>query len=300
LNLTINYTNDFANGTRVDAVLGFGNTTKGDVWKCSAIAFDGSDYSSWINSSSLTILNTPPVVTLTIPENNNITTNRTPSFTWNGSDDDGDAMSYEFNMSLIASSTCSEANRYVQSISNSNYTLTSEIKCFSDNGDYYVWSVRANDGSVFGEWAPYRNISLLSLLDIKLLVDKVEFGEIKYLGSNDTTTNSPPPFLIQNDGNSLINVTIEATDLWRTVQNPSAFYKFKVDNSTEPGAFDWAKSVTTFTNMPLVGSAQMCIAAFNYTDATDSAEVDLYVSVPAMEPSGLRNSTVTFSAIFAE
>ena len=300
LNLTIDYSNNFANGTRVDAVLGFGNTTKGDVWKCSARVFDGTDYSAWVNSSSLTILNTPPTITLTNPENNNITTNRTPSFTWIGNDDDGDSLTYEFNMSLVASSTCSEPDRYVQDILNSNYTLTSEIKCFIDNGDYYVWSARAYDESVFGDWAQYRNISLASLLSTILLVDKVEFGEIKYLGSNDTTTNSPLPFLIQNNGNSFINITIEATDLWSRVSNPSQHYKFKADNSTETGAFDWAKSTTTFTNMPPVGSGQICIAALNYSDATDSAEIDIYVSVPPMESSGTRNSTVTFTAIFAE
>jgi len=35
-------------------------TTKGDVWIFSARVYDGTDWSSWINSSEFTILNTPP------------------------------------------------------------------------------------------------------------------------------------------------------------------------------------------------------------------------------------------------
>ncbi|MCX8159230.1 MAG: LamG domain-containing protein, partial [Candidatus Pacearchaeota archaeon] len=300
LNLTIDYNNSYSNGTRIDAVLGYGNTTKGEVWHCSVRAFDGSVYSDWINSTNISILNSLPVVTLISPGNNNQTTNRTQMFIWSGVDDDGDVLSYEFNMSLVASSTCYDGDKYVSGLSTTNYTLTSPMKCFIDKGDYYKWSVRASDGSGFGDWANYWNVSLKSLLALNLLIDKVEFGLIKYLGSNDTTNNSPLPFLLENNGNSLVNVTIKATDFWKMATNPSSYYRYKIDNSSELNSFNWAGSVTTFSNMPSITNEQRCIAYLNYSSMNNSAEIDIYVQVPSMETGGYKNSTVVFTGVFAE
>jgi hypothetical protein len=60
LNLTINYNNNYVSGTLFDASLKAGNLTKNDIWKCGLRTYDSWNYSSWSNSSNLTILNQPP------------------------------------------------------------------------------------------------------------------------------------------------------------------------------------------------------------------------------------------------
>ena len=52
--------------------------------------------------------------------------------------------------------------------------------------------------------------------------------------------------------------------------------------------------------MPLNGSAVTSIADFNYTDATDTAEIDVYIDVPPNEGSDVRSSSITFMASLAE
>ena len=60
LNLTIDYNNSYSNASTFGALLGSGNTSKSDNWSCSLRLHDGTDYSSWANSSNLTILANPP------------------------------------------------------------------------------------------------------------------------------------------------------------------------------------------------------------------------------------------------
>lgn len=55
--LQIDYNNDYPNGTNFIATLGDRNTTIGSVWKCAIRIFDGSLYTEWANSTTLTITN---------------------------------------------------------------------------------------------------------------------------------------------------------------------------------------------------------------------------------------------------
>jgi hypothetical protein len=275
-------------------------TAKGESWKCSINVTDGENSTGFIDSNTITILNTPPSVTLVLPANGDAATNRTPTFTWTGSDDDEDSMTYEFNISLVAASTCSEADRLIGGLNDPNYTAATDFKCLSDNGDYYVWSARANDGSEWGDWAGYYVAKITAIVAISLPTNSIDFGLIGNLKSKNTTTDSPAPFIIQNDGNVLVNVSITATDIWASVVNPSQYYKFKIDNSAEAGSFGWDGSVTSFTNMPDSLTPLMCIADFAYPDSTDSAEIDVYVEVPAAETPGSRSSNVTVTASLGE
>ena len=263
--------------------------------------FDGWEYSGWGTSGNLTILNSPPVVTLLLPPNNNKTTDRTPTFTWSASDDDNDAMGYEFNISLVPAGFCSDADIYAQGLGSGTYTLTSDLNCFDDNGDYYIWSARANDSEGFGNWASYRNINISTLIIINLTTDLIEFGSVIPPSSNDTTDNSPAPFVLQNDGNVKVNVTAGASSLWEAIANPNQYYKFKIDNKTdELNSFNWLASLTSWTNMPLTASAILGIVELKYPDANDTAEIDVYVEIPPNEPPGTKNSTVTFTASLGE
>ena len=138
------------------------------------------------------------------------------------------------------------------------------------------------------------------MLTISLPVDGVNFGSISYLSSNDTSDNSPLPLVIQNDGNCMVNVSLNASQLWSTVGEASDKYTFKIDNkSGEDGAFDWLSSLTSWTNMPIT-SAVVGISGFNYSDSVDSAEVDVYIEVPSNEPPATRSSLVVFTSSLDE
>jgi len=60
LNLTVDYNESYPNNYEFNAILGSGNISSGNVWKCGMRLYDGSEYSGWGNSSDLTIVDTDP------------------------------------------------------------------------------------------------------------------------------------------------------------------------------------------------------------------------------------------------
>lgn len=58
LQISQTYTS-YASGSNFNSVLLEGNTSAGDIWKCSLRLYDGKEYSDWVNSSSLTVLPIP-------------------------------------------------------------------------------------------------------------------------------------------------------------------------------------------------------------------------------------------------
>jgi len=302
--------NDYENSTFFNAVLDSGNTTKGDIWTCGMKLFDGIDYSELVNSTeSVTILNSPPPIpTLLSPLDSSTTTNRLPTFSWGGvtEDDDGDVVLFELNISCynLAGGVCAgsgDDSRFYSGLSSTSYTLLDELKYFIDNGDYYNWTVRATDGIDPSDWSQEFRLNVTSLVEISLPNNSVEFGVISPQGNRNTLTNDPIPFLIRNDGNVFVNVTIRATDLWAKQANPSVYYQYKVDeNPLEPNSFNSLLSRILFRNMPLDSSPELAIAELNYSDSTDSVEIDINITVPFDEPADVRSSTVTFTASLAE
>ena len=285
---------------RTDLIVGQ-ETAKGEIWFARVTPNDGTLDGIERQSNNVTILNTPPVVTLVAPSDGNTTTDRTPTFNWSGFDADGDSLTYDFNITLAASSTCSEADRFFSSLTDENLTLSSELLCLFDNGDHYDWTVRASDGVVNGSYATEFSINISALIQISLPVSVVEFGALGFFDTNDTSDDFPAPIVVQNDGNAFVNVTIEATSLWDTFDNPTDFYTYKVDNvSAENGSFNFGSSTTSFSNIPLFSSAEIAIVELNKTNATDSAEVDIFVDIPPDEVGGLKTSNVTFTASLAE
>ncbi|MBU2562336.1 MAG: hypothetical protein KKF68_01620 [Nanoarchaeota archaeon] len=299
-NLTVDYNNSYDSGTNFGAILNATNTSKTENWTCSMRFYDGTDYSSWVNSTNLTILNTLPVVTLTFPDNNNITTNRTQRFNWTASDADGDSLTYQMNITLHALSLCTDPTREDTGISVQTYIPSPYLNCLKDNNDYYNWTVRASDDgdATYGDWATPRKIEIQSEIQVSLPVDVVNFGSIIPGETNDTTDNSPLPFEIQNDGNCMLNITLNATNLLDSVSNPSANFRYKIDNkSGENGSFSFQSNVE-WTQMPLI--AGLAIIELNWSDDTDMAEVDLEITVPTNEPSGNKSSIIYFISSLGE
>ena len=254
--------------------------------------------------------NSAPVVSLISPSNGNSTTNRRPTFVWNATDDDGDALTYQINITAKAYTgspvtICSDNVLATVDDGSLNYTPTYDLKCLWDNGYEYNWSVRANDGVLLSNWSASFTLNISALIDIRLNISLINFSLMGLNDKDNTTDNSPQPFVIQNDGNSFAHINISATNLFETVSNPSSYYQFKIGNNTvytpnENGSFNWSGSVTTFTNMPNSATRLFAISYLNYSNATDSARVDVLIQVPSSEPPGSRNSTVTFYAILGE
>jgi len=130
----------------------------------------------------------------------------------------------------------------------------------------------------------------------------VAFNNLAYTVSNQTnqSTNSPAPFILQNDGNALLNISLASSSLWFTVANPNQYYRFKADNvSTENGSFDWRLSTTVFTNVPLLDT--LAVVNLNYTNVSmNSVALDLFVQSPPNEPANYHNATITFTSRLTE
>jgi uncharacterized delta-60 repeat protein len=300
LDFSLNFNNDYSNGTVFSTTLDDANTTKGDVWKCGVRVYDGQDYSSWKNSTGLTILNTLPTVSLISPADGASVTDRTPLLEWDGSDDDGDSLTYEVNVSLVPSSLCTDSDRNPSGLSDENYTVSPYLNCLYDNGDYYIWNVRASDDEGTGSWSSTRSFNVTAEIIISLPNDAIEFGNMNNDDSKDTTTDNPAPFTIQNDGNCLINITINGTQLFDLASGASDYYKYKIDNVTgEEGSFNWGGSVTTWGQMPIT-TTELAIVELDWDDANDIAEADLYVLVPTSEGAGTKETTVYFTASLGE
>ena len=211
-------------------------------------------------------------------------------------DDDQDNLAYDIN--ILCWPGCSSDNRYITNLLDSNYTIVNDLKFLSDNGLHYNWSARANDGEDYGNWTAERRIDIQAFLAISLVNSSVNFGILKNNENANTTNESFSPLLIQNDGNSFLDISINATSLFTSDPSPTTNYQFKINNSTEPGAFDWLQSLVSWTNTPI--TTIMAIAKLNYSDSTDSAEIDLSVTVPNDESAGDKFSIILFTSSLGE
>ena len=307
-NFSLEYNGSYSNGSLFVAALNFSNTTKNEVWGCGMRVFDvGISDSSFINSTldvNITILNTLPIVALDYPLYNQSTTNRTLNFSWTGSDDDGDTLEYELNVSLVASSLCTDSDRYIEKTTlgtTSNYIMDPFLRCLWDNLDYYNWTARAHDGDGFGEWnASARNLTISSDVSVSLPVYEINFGKMNISDNDDTTDNDPKPLVIQNDGNAYLNISLNVSSLWDSVVLPDSSFTFKINNVTD-GCFHHANSTTSFTNAPVTKVDVIRKLNFSfYQTACNNATIDINVSVPSDEPDGNKTSFITLTSVLGE
>jgi hypothetical protein len=272
---------------------------------------DFTDNETDWNNGTVTVLNTPPdQVTLTTPANGNSTTDRTPMFSWEeGNDDDDDGLEYTINITCGytgGGSDCSDDNREVTVVGSlncsgdgfCNYTPSEEFQYFGDDNYYYNWSVRPYDGEDNGAWSDVWNFSVSTNVSITLYVDSVDFDIILPGTSNDTEDESPEPFKLRNDGNCFIDINISSTDLlWDTQASPSGYFMYKADNVTgELGSLNWSSENTTKSWTPIPLSNSSVISYMNYSDASDEAEIEIYIEVPESERAGTKTSTLQFTA----
>ena len=185
-------------------------------------------------------------------------------------------------------------------IADTRFIPSTDLLCLYDNGYYYTWRVRANDGDGNGSWSSDFIVNISSDLTITLTTDAINFGSLDPGESNDTSDNSPLPFVLVNDGAVMANISVNATALWDGAVVNSSYYQFKVDNvSGEDGAFRWLTSITDWFNIS-INSYTIAIDALNYTNNKDSAEIDINIEVPPNEGPGLKTSTIIFKSELGE
>jgi len=155
------------------------------------------------------------------------------------------------------------------------------------------------------------NATLASEVHIQLLVPTVEFHTILKGQYNDTTDFDPHPFVLRNNGSSVINVSIgESTSggsgsLWAQDDTCESCFQY---NST-PNGSSGAVAYTVWTNF--AGSAEAASAGalstnpanlvYNLTPTDSGAnerDVDVHLNItpPSGEGGGDKEATIYFLA----
>jgi len=275
------------------------NLTRGNTIGWRFYANDTTNNLNYTDIWTFIVNNTPPsTVNLSYPLNNSVITNTTPRFNWtNITDADNDKILYD--LFINCSVGCSVDNRQIYNITDANYTISPPLKYYQDDGYSYQWWVRAFDNLSYSANSTKFNFTIASSVVISLPTANISFGELEVNEQNDTTDDNPPPIVIQNDGNSYINVNITIDSyIWASNQSPSEYFQYKIDNVTgEEDAFNSTSSATAWTYFN--ASANLTsIIEFNYSDDRDSAEIDINLTVPPDEPPGNKESNIIFTGYY--
>jgi hypothetical protein len=245
-------------------------------------------YKNWLGFY-YTVAGLPSKVTLTSPSDNSIITNRTPLFNWTAATG-ATPITYEL---LIQRESCQDLGSCVTDLINvtgiegTNYTITDML----DVDAVYNWTVRANNSIDYGEYADTFNFTVNSLVSLTLPTSSVDFGTLALEANENTTDGSPAPIKVENDGNILINVSIYANEsLWKSQNLNTSYFQFKADNSIF--VMTWSSPRSTQDWLNVSSFALPVIKQLNFSDATDIAEIELYVTVPTDEPAGTKISTL--------
>ena len=214
---------------------------------------------------------------------------RTPNFNWTTeTDPDGDNVDYTINITCGTGCPVNCADVNVNSISDSNYTVASAL-CVDQS---YNWSVSACDTYNACNTSVIWNFTIASVGDLAFLINATGFRNMSLGENNDTTDDSPTPFVVRNTGNVLLNVTVNASALFSSVAMDTLYYRFMADdNESGPSdSYDTTCSQTAFANMNT--SSKIIFCNMSYEDANDEGEIELNVTVPNDEPAGTKTSTI--------
>ena len=279
----------------------FTNLANG-VYNYSAYAIDSFGKLTITTERSVNVSgNTAPTISILGPDDNNRTFDRTPTFTYEGSDAEGDSLIYDINITKEGASLCSDYNLDVQDYGEESYTPSVDLLCLDDNNDYYEWTVRACENETnelfCSDWTSVRTINITSLIDISLPTDSVLFGTMTINEVKNTTDPSLSPLAIQNDGNAKINISMNATQIWTSVsEDVSEYFQSKVGEYV--GKASWAN--TSWFQIPTISGFAIMASDLNYSDDSDDLDVDLLLKVPASEDPGAKSSTINFQAELSE
>ncbi|MBW2980533.1 hypothetical protein KY360_03890 [Candidatus Woesearchaeota archaeon] len=271
-------------------------TGYGDKWTVAVTPNDGIGDGITKLSNRVTIAaNLPPTAPILVyPENNSSIIDRTPTFIWNNSyDPENDTVSYRLvvDEDITFNSTDIDVNSIAETPIQTNYTSPIELEVDT----VYYWRVRGYDNYSYGNWSTVFNFTIESYAAISLITDIINFSTVVPSYTDNTTDNNPGPFLLENQGNIHLNVTVTGTRMFSEGTFPGENLQFKIDIN-ETNSFNYGTSTTSWTNVTNESSV-VDIADFDWHDISDTAEGDILIRVPDEEPSGGKNSSVTFSVV---
>lgn len=155
--------------------------------------------------------------------------------------------------------------------------------------------------SITGNIIGTANVTIVSVVEITLVRNSVNFGNIAAGSTKNTTTNDPLPFLLRNDGSVKVNVTIaryvNSTALFNGTgggDNTTSF-QFEAAVAGEGVSANPACSIINWANVPGINPL-IVLCEFNYADNNDEAEIELLIRPPADEPSGAKSESLVFIA----
>lgn len=235
---------------------------------------------------------TPPIdtVTLLYPVDGNLTVfERLVNLNWTpATETQGDPITY--NVSLNTSGTCAVEHQK-PGISDSNFT-TNEL-CVDQN---YDWSVQACDDDGCTAWETIFNFTIESNLGILLRQNTSTFATLLPQETNDTEAGPGVPMWVENIGNVMVNVSLNATGpLFIVAGLDNTAFQFKVVANESSS---YASGQTSYANVP-----SALIDAFvdlKYQDANDDGLIHYKVTVPADEPAGTRSTIITVRTTVSE
>ena len=126
----------------------------------------------------------------------------------------------------------------------------------------------------------------------------MDFGSLQINMDRNTTEGSPGPFVIQNNGNVHVNISLYANSpLWISASAPlgTRYFRFMAGNITGP-SFAWNASQTVWANIS--ASQKPLLSRLNYT-GNNSAAAHIGITVPPDEPPGSKISVIVFEAEYS-
>jgi len=279
-----------------------GETRINDTWTCEMIPNDAMNDGSPKNATNLTVDNTlppapDPYMLDAVAQNNTITTNRRPVFLWNNStDSEGHTLTYQI---YIDDDPDFSAPEYTNdSLNNDTTANQTSFTPFADLSiSTYSWKVRAYDGYNFSSWSDIWGFDLQSSVAISMVNNTSNFtndlGEYPTPGDNSNTSLPGVGwFVVENDGNCEINLTINGSDFWPVESNPTTYYRFKtIPNVTG----SYADGTSSWTQVPALSSADhVGWMMYDNVSNLDKNRTDLHfnITVPASYSAGQLSSTV--------
>lgn len=235
----------------------------------------------------------PTTPILDYPANSGSIIDRVVTLIWNNSVDlEGDSISYDLLLDddNDFSSPIIDAKNITEGLTQTTY----QTPLLNINTPYY-WKVLAHDYELSSSYSSTYSFTILKLISIAITNSDVNFGTLAANDQKNTSSAGMTPIILENDGNSIANVTISAQDLFSTASNPSGYYLYSV-SPNEAGSFNETLSQIVYANMPNVSNSELAIAYLDWNNSKDSSKVNIKVIVPADETSGAKEGTIYFVA----
>ncbi len=289
----------YAQGTQINiANISSNLLAVGQNWTLSCKVDDGIINSSWTNSSTITIQPLIPAIpTLISPTNNNyMVRDRQPTFIWSTTTPEITTW-YEIN---LTSNHCAAIHTNQTNIlpNGGNYTPAVELYLQTEctGNSYYNWTIRACNVQACSNKSAIYNFSIEPYLAITLLNNNVTFQTLLPDETLNTTNNTPAPFIFQNDGNTMadLTTTIINQSMWTSAPLGSTYMQVMAQEN-ETGAIDNQNSQTTWINAQTTNNN--LIKQLNYKDIQDTTKIHIKITVPNQEPGGRKNIYITFNWI---